>query len=227
MPELLVPSEGYPFIAPAEAQWLAVETLFLCRSKNLEFERTYLGMLSFYYKAWARADFDEGNSLNASIHYNILDKTEELRHGIRNPSEMVLDVIMNDVQPLRMVLEAVLRGQSKEEAKKTVSDSLQRLDTMRGDFLKDHEFKEDLPRVLKQTGTDRLDGLWRKYADILHYIILWRAGYQHARLRHDLEPVQGEQQAVDFLRERFASQKRTNPIKMKEPLYLRFVQASA
>lgn len=227
MPELLVPSEGYPFIASAEAQWLAVETLFLCRSKNLKFERTYLGMLSFYYKAWARADFDEGNLLNAKTHYDILDKTDELRHDIRNPSEMVLDVILNDVQPLRMVLEAVSRGQSKEEAKTTVSISLQRLDTMRGDFLKDLEFKDDLPRALKQTGAERLDGLWRKYADILHYIILWRAGYQHARLSNNFEPVQGEQQAVDFLRERFASQKRTNPIKMKEPLHLRFVRASA
>jgi hypothetical protein len=227
MPELLVPSEGYPYISSAEAQWLAVETLFLCRSKNMNFDRTYVGMLSFYYKAWAQADLDQGNSLNAKTHYNVLNETEELRHGIRDPSGMVLDVILNDVQPLRMVLEAVLRGASKEDAYAKVSVNLQHLDGIRGEFLKEAELKKDLPRALKQTRPSRLEGLWRQYADILHYVVLWRAGYQHVRLRNDLEPVQGERRAVAFLKERFAVQKRTNPIKMKEPLYLRFVQASA
>ncbi|MDW3221954.1 MAG: hypothetical protein R8G34_03560 [Paracoccaceae bacterium] len=226
MPELLVPSEGYPYISSAEAQWLAVETLFLCRSKKMNFDRTYLGMLSFYYKAWARADLDEGNLLNAKTHYNVLDETEELRHDLRNPSELVLNVILNDVQPLRMVLEAVLRGASKEVANAKVSASLQQLDAMRAEFLRDPEFKEALPRTLKQTRPSRLEGLWRQYADILHYVILWRAGYQHARLRNDLEPVQGEQRAVEFLKERFAAQKKTNPIKRKEPLYPRFVTPS-
>lgn len=227
MPELLVPSEGYPYISSAEAQWLAVETLFLCRSKKMNFDRTYLGMLSFHYKAWAQVDLDQGNSLNAKTHYNVLDKTEELRHDIRDPSRMVFDVIINDVQPLRMVLEAVLRGASKEDAYAKVSANLQQLDGTRGEFLKDPELKENLPRALKQTRPSRLEGLWRQYADILHYVVLWRAGYQHARLRNDLEPVQGEQRVVAFLKERFAAQKRTNPIKMKEPLYLRFLQASA
>ncbi|MEO9517951.1 MAG: hypothetical protein ABJH45_08965 [Paracoccaceae bacterium] len=176
MPELRVPSEGYPFISSAEAQWLAVETLFLSRSKAMSFDRTYLGILSFYYIEWAKADLDQGNELNAMTHFKVLEESEELRHELHSPSALILDVIFNDVQPLRMVLEAVLRGASKEEAYLMVSKSLVELSNMRGEFQKDPEFGNALPRALKQTSPSRLEGLWRQYADILHYVFLWKAG---------------------------------------------------
>lgn len=227
MPELAVPSEGYPFISSAEAQWLAVETLFLCRSRTMNFDRAYLGMLSFYYKEWAKADLDLGNELNAKTHFKVLEESEELRHELHNPRALILDVVLNDVQPLRMVLEAVLRGASKEEAYSMVSRSLVNLDNMRGEFQNSPELEHLTPRAVKQTSPSRLEGLWRQYADILHYVFLWKAGYQHVSRRNDLEMVQGEQRVVDFLKERFASQKRTNPIKMKSPLILHFLPVAA
>lgn len=225
MPDLLVPSEGYPFISSSEAQWLAVETLFLCRSKGRDFEQAYLGILSIYYLEWARSDLDHGNKHNAAVHFDVLDKTDHLRHDMRNAKDLILDVILNDVQPLRMVLDGVLHGASKEEAYTAVSDSLVRVNTMRGEFERDPEFETAIPRAVKQTSPSRLEGLWRKYADVLHYIFLWNAGYLHARQGSDLEPVQGEERVIGFLRDRFASQKRTNPITMIEPLQLRFLPA--
>lgn len=55
MPEVLLPTEGHPFITSAAAQWMAIEALFIARSKNLNLkvEEIFLGELSNYYRDWA------------------------------------------------------------------------------------------------------------------------------------------------------------------------------
>jgi len=225
MPEILLPTEGHPFITSNAAQWMAVEALFISRSKGLDLEDVFLGELSNYYRDWALSDSALGTNDTAKRHLVFLAETEQLRQTVNNPRNSILNVIANDIEPLRRVVEGVMAGGSKDAAFKAVSNVYNAADKYPAKLLADPELKDNLPKAIRGTSFDRLKKLWSAYADSLHYILIWHVGYKRAHSDRPLEPVPDASAVHRKMAPFITSSKRTKPISLPEPVILKFVSS--
>lgn len=168
MPEIWVPTEGLPYISSVEAQWLAVDALLVSRARGFEFMPTYLGYLSHYIIRWLdREDIKEyKDSING--HYRIVLQTEQYRRVLDIPENNKYLIIMEETFPVGLVLESVLKGRTKSNSVDIAERKLRAI----GGQIRD-EFKKEgieLPRFTRFSGERKLELLWTKYSDLLHYV---------------------------------------------------------
>lgn len=189
MADLLVPTEGHEFISPQEAQWLAVDALFVSLARQLEFDEVFGGGLSKYYQVWLLEVAKKQGRTAGFTQLNKLKATEPARAVFDDPKNSVWRVIEEDLLPLRMVIEGVMSGASQKDAMERVSEALMRPDGFRTEFVNDPEFADAMPKTLRHSSVKRLEQLWRKYRSVFHYILIWHAGFLRTRAGHELEPV--------------------------------------
>ena len=227
MPDIYIPTEGYPYISSAEAQWLAIDSLFIARSRNLVFEDVFMGGLSKYYQAWAMSEIENGRNGAAASQLKALVATEHLRAVFDDPKNSIWLVVENDVQPLRMVIEGVMSGGSQKAVMERVCAALTKPDGIRDEFLKDPEFAESFPRLLNHTSTQRLGQLWAKYNDIFHYVLLWHVGFLSVRSGQDLEVLPDPQELHKFIKARILSASTTKKLRLRKVLLLTDVSSAS
>ncbi|SCZ53803.1 hypothetical protein SAMN04488118_102193 [Epibacterium ulvae] len=226
MADLLAPTEGHEFISPQEAQWLAVDALFVSLARQLEFDEVFGGGLSKYYQVWLLEIAKKQGRTAGFTQLNKLKATERSRAVFDDPKNSVWRVIEEDLLPLRMVIEGVMSGASQKDAMERVSEALMRPDGFRTEFVNDPEFADAMPKTLRHSSVKRLEQLWRKYRSVFHYILIWHAGFLRTRAGHELEPVPDALRAFRKISSRIEASSRTKRLLLPEPTVLKFVSAA-
>ncbi|MVO18595.1 hypothetical protein [Parasedimentitalea huanghaiensis] len=223
MPEILVPTDGHAFVNAERAQWFALETLFVSRSRRLDFEDLYLGGLSKCFQEWVLERAGQADAPITASHLKFLAKTERLRALIDAPENNIWPVIERDILPLSMVIDGVINGASQSEAFAAVSSAFTAPGGFRGAFEHDPEFKDNFPLPLRRTSVDRLEQVWRKYRDIFQYVVIWRAGCDFSRSGGVRGKVPDAHNVFQEISSIFKAASRTKRIKLPEPTILKFV----
>ncbi|UWP91561.1 hypothetical protein K3X13_10870 [Aliiroseovarius crassostreae] len=226
MADLLAPTEGHEFISAPEAQWLAVDALFISLARGLDFDEVFGGGLSKYYQTWLLEIAKKEGRTAGYAQLQKLRTTERARALFDDPKNSVWRVIEEDLQPLRMVIEGVMSGASQRDAIESVSRALMRPDGFRTEFVDDPEFADAMPRTLRHSSIARLGQLWRTYRSVFHYVLIWHAGYLRTRAGYELEPVPDATKAFKKISSRIAASSRTKRILLTEPTILKFVSAT-
>jgi len=226
MADLLAPTEGHEFISAPEAQWLAVDSLFISLARQLDFDEVFGGGLSKYYQTWLLEVAKKQGRPAGFAQLQKLTATEPARALFDDPKNSIWRVIEEDLQPLRMVIEGVMSGASQGEAMEKVSAALMRPDGFRTEFVDDPEFSDAMPRSLRHSSVKRLEQLWRKYRSVFHYVLIWHAGFLRTCAGHDLEPVPDATKTFNQISSRIEASSRTKRLLLPEPTMLRFVSAT-
>jgi regulator of replication initiation timing len=100
-------------------------------------------------------------------------ETDHLRKLTEDVQNSAISVIEKDVEPLRLVLEGVMHGGTKNRVMSHVSEVYRQ--HYGPEINKDLVVALNPTKTPKYTSKARLEALWTRYSDIFHYVIIWHA----------------------------------------------------
>ncbi len=122
MPDVYIPTENLRWVSSCEAQWIAVDALFISRSREIPFEDVYFGNLSRQHKLWIEKEIRNGLTDIPAREVIFHFETDHLRKLLEEMQNSAISVIEKDVEPLRLVLEGVMHGGTKNRVMSRVSE---------------------------------------------------------------------------------------------------------